>query len=69
MNSFARLSQPMLKVLLDQAESHRQRPLMTMIINIPERVLLTKVSKMSDPLGEHLRIYACVPRHHRSREP
>jgi hypothetical protein len=65
MNSFARralplsfqpeISQPKVKFLLDQAEGLAgNAPLMTMIINIPERVLLTKVSKMSDLLGDTL---------------
>ena len=41
------------KFLLDQAECPAGKPpLMTMIVNIPERVLLTKISKMSDLLGD-----------------
>jgi LytTR family transcriptional regulator, CO-responsive transcriptional regulator RcoM len=60
MNSFARRTLPVedkqplekVKFLLNQAECLvGNAPLMTMIINIPERVLLTKVSRMSDPLG------------------
>jgi len=46
-------SQSKVKFLLDQAECPvANPPLMTMIINIPERVLLIKVSKMSDVHGE-----------------
>jgi hypothetical protein len=46
-------SQNKVKFLLDQAECPVSNPpLMTMIINIPERVLLIKVSKMSDMRGD-----------------
>lgn len=46
-------SQPKVKFLLDQAECPVSNPPpMTMIINIPERVLLIKVSKMSDQRGD-----------------
>ena len=46
-------SQTKVKFLLDQAECPvANPPLMTMIINIPERVLLIKVTKMSDMRGE-----------------
>jgi LytTR family transcriptional regulator, CO-responsive transcriptional regulator RcoM len=46
------LPQSKMKFLLDQAKCLvANAPLMTLIINIPERVLLTKVSKMSDLLG------------------
>jgi hypothetical protein len=46
-------SQSKVKFLLDQAECPVSNPpLMTMIINIPERVLLVKVSKMSDVRGD-----------------
>jgi len=46
-------SQTKVKFLLDQAECPVSNPpLMTMIINIPERVLLIKVSKMSDARGD-----------------
>jgi hypothetical protein len=46
-------SQSKVKFLLDQAECPVSNPpLMTMIINIPERVLLIKVSKMSDARGD-----------------
>src|SRR5262249_21942597 len=42
-------SQPKVKFLLDQAECPVSNPPpMTMIINIPERVLLIKVSKLSN---------------------
>jgi nitrogen fixation/metabolism regulation signal transduction histidine kinase len=42
-------SQAKVKFLLDQAECPVSNPpLMTMIINIPERVLLIKVSKLSN---------------------
>ena len=46
-------SQTKVKFLLDQAECPVSNPpLMTMIINIPERVLLIKVTKMSDMRGD-----------------
>lgn len=46
-------SQSKVKFLLDQAECPVSNPPpMTMIINIPERVLLIKVTKMSDTRGE-----------------
>mmetsp|Transcript_1118 Transcript_1118/g.3084 ORF Transcript_1118/g.3084 Transcript_1118/m.3084 type:complete len:252 (-) Transcript_1118:985-1740(-) len=46
-------SQPKVKFLFDQAECPVSNPPpMTMIINIPERVLLIKVSKMSDQRGD-----------------
>lgn len=46
-------SQSKVKFLLDQAECPVSNPpLMTMIINIPERVLLIKVTKMSDLRGD-----------------
>ena len=46
-------SQSKVKFLLDQAECPVSNPPpMTMIINIPERVLLIKVSKMSDMRGD-----------------
>lgn len=46
-------SQPKVKFLLDQAECPVSNPPpMTMIINIPERVLLVKVTKMSDVRGD-----------------
>jgi LytTR family transcriptional regulator, CO-responsive transcriptional regulator RcoM len=46
-------SQPKVKFLLDQAECPVSNPpLMTMIINIPESVLLIKVSKTSDLRGD-----------------
>jgi len=46
-------SQTKVKFLLDQAECPvANPPLMTMIINIPERVLLIKVTKMSDMRGD-----------------
>ena len=46
-------SQSKVKFLLDQAECPVSNPPpMTMIINIPERVLLIKVSKMSDLRGD-----------------
>lgn len=46
-------SQPKVKFLLDQAECPVSNPPpMTMIINIPERVLLIKVTKMSDMRGD-----------------
>lgn len=46
-------SQTKVKFLLDQAECPVSNPpLMTMIINIPERVLLIKVTKLSDMRGE-----------------
>ncbi len=46
-------SQPKVKFLLDQAECPvGNPPPMTMIINIPERVLLIKVSKLSDLRGD-----------------
>lgn len=46
-------SQPKVKFLLDQAECPVSNPPpMTMIINIPERVLLIKVSKLSDLRGD-----------------
>ena len=61
MNSFARRALPVevtgapaveAKFLLGQAEELvGNASLMTMIINIPERVLLTKISKMTDLLG------------------
>ncbi|MFT3817359.1 MAG: LytTR family transcriptional regulator DNA-binding domain-containing protein [Rubrivivax sp.] len=45
-------SQPKVRFLLDQAECPVSNPPpMAMIINIPERVLLIKVSKMSDSSG------------------
>ena len=46
-------SQTKVKFLLDQAECPVSNPPpMTMIINIPERVLLIKVTKMSDMRGD-----------------
>lgn len=46
-------SQPKVKFLLDQAECPVSNPPpMTMIINIPERVLLIKVAKLSDLRGD-----------------
>lgn len=46
-------SKPKVKFLLDQAECPVSNPPpMTMIINIPERVLLIKVTKLSDLHGE-----------------
>ncbi len=46
-------SQSKVKFLLDQAECPVSNPPpMTMIINIPERVLLIKVTKMSDMRGD-----------------
>ncbi|HEU5295570.1 MAG TPA: LytTR family transcriptional regulator DNA-binding domain-containing protein [Burkholderiaceae bacterium] len=46
-------SQSKVKFLIDQAECPVSNPPpMTMIINIPERVLLIKVSKMSDERGD-----------------
>lgn len=46
-------SQSKVKFLIDQAECPVSNPPpMTMIINIPERVLLIKVSKMSDVRGD-----------------
>ena len=46
-------SQPKVKFLLDQAECPVSNPPpMTMIINIPERVLLIKVTKLSDMRDE-----------------
>ena len=46
-------SQSKVKFLIDQAECPVSNPPpMTMIINIPERVLLIKVSKMSDLRGD-----------------
>lgn len=46
-------SQPKVKFLLDQAECPVSNPPpMTMIINIPERVLLIKVTKLSDLRGD-----------------
>ena len=46
-------SQAKVKFLLDQAECPVSNPPpMTMIINIPERVLLIKVTKMSDMRGD-----------------
>jgi LytTR family transcriptional regulator, CO-responsive transcriptional regulator RcoM len=46
-------SQPKVKFLLDQAECPVSNPPpMTMIINIPERVLLIKVTKLSDMRGD-----------------
>ncbi len=46
-------SQPKVKFLIDQAECPVSNPPpMTMIINIPERVLLIKVSKLSDLRGD-----------------
>jgi DNA-binding LytR/AlgR family response regulator len=46
-------SQAKVKFLLDQAECPVSNPPpMTMIINIPERVLLVKVTKMSDVRGD-----------------
>jgi hypothetical protein len=46
-------SQSKVKFLLDQAECPvANPPLMTMIINIPERVLLIKVTKLSDLRGD-----------------
>lgn len=46
-------SQPKVKFLLDQAECPVSNPPpMAMIINIPERVLLIKVSKLSDLRGD-----------------
>jgi len=46
-------SQPKVKFLLDQAECPVSNPPpMTMIINIPERVLLIKVTKLSDIRGD-----------------
>jgi len=45
-------SQPKVRFLLDQAECPVSNPPpMTMIINIPERVLLIKVTKLSDAEG------------------
>lgn len=45
-------SQPKVKFLLDQAECPvNNPPAMTMIINIPERVLLIWVSKLADAAG------------------
>src|SRR5262249_40983705 len=42
-------SQPKVRFLLDQAECPVDHPpAMTMIINIPERVLLIRVSKLAD---------------------
>ena len=46
-------SQPKVKFLLDQAECPVSNPPpMAMIINIPERVLLIKVTKLSDVRGD-----------------
>ena len=46
-------SQSKVKFLIDQAECPVSNPPpMTMIINIPERVLLIKVTKMSDLRGD-----------------
>jgi hypothetical protein len=46
-------SQAKVKFLIDQAECPVSNPPpMTMIINIPERVLLVKVTKMSDERGD-----------------
>jgi DNA-binding LytR/AlgR family response regulator len=47
-------SQPKVQFMLDQAAAMPKAhpPLMTMIINIPERVLLIKVSSLSDVRGE-----------------
>jgi len=46
-------SQPKVKFLLEQAECPVSNPPpMTMIINIPERVLLIKVTKLSDMRGD-----------------
>ena len=46
-------SVPKVKFLLDQAECPVSNPPpMTMIINIPERVLLIKVTKLTDRLGD-----------------
>lgn len=46
-------SQPKVKFLLEQAECPvANPPPMTMIINIPERVLLIKVTKMADLRGD-----------------
>lgn len=46
-------SQPKVRFLLDQAECPVSNPPpMTMIINIPERVLLIKVTKLSDQRGD-----------------
>lgn len=46
-------SQPKVQFLLDQAECPVSNPPpMTMIINIPERVLLIKVAKLSDLRGD-----------------
>jgi hypothetical protein len=46
-------SQPKVRFLLDQAECPVSNPPpMTMIINIPERVLLIKVAKLSDLRGD-----------------
>lgn len=46
-------SQPKVRFLLDQAECPVSNPPpMTMIINIPERVLLIKVSKLADRHGD-----------------
>jgi len=46
-------SQAKVKFLIDQAECPVSNPPpMTMIINIPERVLLVKVSKMADERGD-----------------
>lgn len=46
-------SQAKVKFLIDQAECPvNNPPPMTMIINIPERVLLIKVTKMSDMIGD-----------------
>jgi hypothetical protein len=49
-------SQPKVRFLIDQADSPEcpvaSPPPMTMIINIPERVLLIKVSKLADARGE-----------------
>ena len=45
-------SRPKVKFLLDQAECPVDNPpAMTMIINIPERVLLIRVSKLADAAG------------------
>jgi LytTR family transcriptional regulator, CO-responsive transcriptional regulator RcoM len=46
-------SQPKVRFLLDQSECPVSNPpLMAMIINIPERVLLIKVTKLADAQGE-----------------
>ena len=61
-------SKPKVEFLLDQAAvcPVASPPPMTMIINIPERVLLIKVSRMSDMHGQHHRLHPGLLRHHRS---